>query len=299
MRISVVLPSYNSEQYLPKTLTSLSNQDFAGEYEILVIDCSQGDQVERICASFPRVRFHREAERFNPGTGRNIGARLATGRLLVFLDTDVSLMSNALQQAWDYYEQGNKIFGGALELDRGASPSIASYLEHYFFNHESQQRRPTCARSNLSSALMLFDRELFLAQGGFSNIPRMQDTELTERVTRAGHTLTFRPSVVGLQIQDSPMDKVLKKILINGKNLYFIRYANSSWPRKVGFFLLLPVVSGAKVSRIVARHLRYQDAHGRMMTVALTPFLLWGGCYWMAGFYQSLIFGGGISSRRD
>lgn len=300
MLISIVLPSYNSQDHLPKTLASLSTQALDGDYEVIVVDSSDnGQQVATICHAYPHVRYHRVAERFNPGTGRNIGAKMARGCLLIFLDTDVSLEPGALMAAWNYYQQGHKIFGGALELDIETGPDCAAYLEHYFFNHESQKGRPICSRSNLSSALMLFDRELFLQHDGFSDLPRMQDTELTERLIREGYELTFCPSIVGRQIQDAPLDKVFRKILINGKNLYFIRYESMPVWKKGVFFVTLPALTGFKIARIVGRHLRYQDMRGKLITVGLVPLLAWSGGYWMVGLYRSMILGGGISSKRD
>lgn len=299
MQISVVLPSYNAQDLLPKTLNCLSAQQFEGDYEIVVVDCSEGPEVQHVCAQFPQVRFHHETQRFNPGRGRNIGASLATGQLLIFLDADVSLESDALRQAWQFYLQGDRVFGGALELDTEAGATAASYFEHFFFNHESQRGRPACRRSNLSSALMLFERELFLKEGGFSDIPRMQDTELTERMIRQGHTLSFYPKVVGRQIQDAPLAKVLRKIFINGKNLYYIRYSNLSRVRKMALFLALPLIGGFKVMRIILRHLRYQDLHGKWVTIWLIPLLLLGGSYWVGGLYASFLWGGGIGTSRD
>lgn len=298
--ISIVLPSYNAQEHLPKTLASLCEQDFDPEqYEILVVDCSEHDLVEKVCAQFPRVTLRRESVRFNPGRGRNIGASHAKGKLLVFVDTDVSLNPDALRHAWAFYEQGHPIFGGALELDENANPDVASYLEHFYFNHETQKGRPECQRNNLSSALMLFERELFLKVGGFTDIPRMQDTELTERLVRGGQTLMFCPRVLGFQIQDAPLNKVLRKILINGRNLYFLRYKDFSPPKKVAFALALPLLTSVKLTRIVGRQLLYQDNHGRLITLGLIPLLGVSGMYWMFGLYQSLFVGGGISTRRD
>lgn len=299
MQISVILPSYNSEAQLPRTLASLSAQEFDGQFEIWVVDCSSGDKVERIVSEHPRAKFRYEAARFNPGHGRNLGAESAAGQLLVFLDTDVRLQKDALTEAWKHYQRGNKIFGGALELALDAHPTVASYLEHFFFNHESQKGRPECRRRNLSSALMLFDRQLFLESGGFKDIPRMQDTELTERLLREGQALTFCPRVVGYQVQDSPLGKVFKKILINGMNLYYIRYRDLPAAKKAAFFLLLPLISATKTARIIGRHLRYQDAGGKWKVLGLSPLLMAAGGSWMAGFYQSLLFGGGISASRD
>jgi GT2 family glycosyltransferase len=297
MKLSVVIPSYNTAATLGATLDALEAQVDAPEFEVIVVDCSDDYAVESLVARRTGARTVRRSERFNPGEGRNIGSREAQGELLVFVDSDVILRTDALSEAWRYFQQGHQMFGGALELNE-QDADRASYLEHYFFNHESQLGRPACARSNLSSALMVVNRELFLSVGGFRDIPRMQDTELSERLAKQGVELTFTPSVVGYQIQDSPMPKVLRKVFLNGRNLYFIRYAKSGLGKKVGFFFLLPAVSATKTLRIILRHLRYQDARKRWITLRTTPDLILAGAYWMAGFYDGLLFQKGISGER-
>ena len=296
--ISVVIPSYNAQDSLPRTLGALKSQIIQKPYEIIVIDCSEGDEVQKICEQY-EVEFHHVKERFNPGIGRNIGAEIAKGELLVFVDADVELEKYALENAYLFYQQGHSVFGGALELNERVNPTTASYLEHYFFNHESQKDRPVCRRSNLSSALMVLDRTFFLEAGGFKNIPRMQDTEMTERLISQGAELYFCPNVIGLQIQDSPIKKVLRKIFINGKNLYVIRYQRQNALKKTALFLLLPLISSFKVIRIIFRHLRYQTPKQKKMTLAISPLLFIAGIYWMLGFYRSMLFGGGISKNRD
>lgn len=299
IKISVVIPSYNSLQSLPNTLAALGRQTFPrDQYEVIVVDCSPTSDVADLCASFPGVVVRRETQRFNPGIGRNLGAERAQGALLVFVDSDVVLDPDALVEAWKYYQEGHRIFGGCLELDDQSQADPAAYLEHYFFNHESHRLRRPSERANLSSALMLFDRQLFLSEGGFKDIPRMQDTELTERMRKAGHTLSFTPTVVGYQTQDAPLGKVLRKVYINGKNLYFIRYQDRPLMQKIAFGTTLPALSALKVARIIGRHLRYQDARGKMITVGLTPLLTLAGATWMFGLYRSML-GGKMSDRRD
>lgn len=299
MNISIVIPCYNSQDTIPSTLESIAKQKADFPYEVIVVDCSESKAVENICQGFSFVKYHHEEERFNPGIGRNIGAKLATGKLLLFVDSDVVLESSALENAWNYYQEGNKIFGGASELNLDANPNIASYLEHFFFNSESQRGRPACTRSSLSSALMFIEREIFLSEHGFKNIPRMQDTELTERLVKKGCTLMFNPKVIGFQIQDSALGKVLRKILINGKNLYFIRYKEQEMTKKLFLFLLLPLLSTLKILRIIGRHLLYQNNKNRLITLLLSPLLLFSSWVWMVGMYNSMIFGGDISTKRD
>lgn len=299
MDISVVIPSFNTQDTIATTLEYLSKQNTSANYEIIVVDCSEHDQVKNIVQQYPKARYEHRSERFNPGEGRNIGARLAGGELLVFIDADVQLATGSLAAAWNHLQEGHTIFGGALELNTRVSDDSAAYLEHYFFNHESQALRPACERSNLSSALMCFKRSVFLDAGGFKDIPRMQDTELTERLRKAGHKLYFFPDILAYQTQDSPLTKVLRKIYINGQNLYYIRYKPTITPaKKALFFCLMPVMTGVKTLRIIGRHLRFQSPANKLRTLLISPLLMMGGIYWMVGFYNALITEKGISKNR-
>lgn len=299
MDISVVIPSYNTQDTVAATLANLSEQQTALQFEIVLVDCSSHDEVGKIAARFPKVRYEHRTQRFNPGEGRNIGAQLAQGELLMFIDADVHLAANAFDAAWRALRSGKEVFGGALELNTKVSADTAAYLEHYFFNHESQALRPACERNNLSSALMCFRRETFLAAGGFKDIPRMQDTELTERLRQQGQKLFFCPDILGLQIQDSPFKKVLKKIYINGQNLYYIRYKPGiTLQKKLAFYALLPAIGAVKISRIIGRHLVYQNWKNKLRTLALSPVLVLGIVYWTAGFYNALWTEKGIGKER-
>ena len=148
MKISVIIPSYNTRDFIKNTLLHLVEQNIDVEYEIIIVDCSEYKQVEQIVGnikqSFANIRYIYRQERFNPGEGRNIGAHESKGELLVFIDADVILDPNSLQTAWRHFREGNKIFGGALELNIHESKGLAAYLEHFFFNHESQKGHPPC-----------------------------------------------------------------------------------------------------------------------------------------------------------
>ncbi|WP_438768716.1 glycosyltransferase family 2 protein [Limosilactobacillus reuteri] len=50
--ISVVVPIYNAEKYLKSLLDSLSNQNFTGTYEVLLIDDGSTDNSLKICKEY-------------------------------------------------------------------------------------------------------------------------------------------------------------------------------------------------------------------------------------------------------
>ncbi len=285
--VSVVIPSYEAGDHLRATLNALLAQTVVDRMEIMVVDCSTTDTVEEICVDLDVVCLRR-TERFNPGIGRNIGVANTTAPIVVFVDADVILESSAIERAIGHHRRGRRVFGGSLELNTDHVVGRSSWLEHWFFNHESQRLRQATDRRNLSSAFMVVDREVFESSGGFRDIPRMQDTELTERLADRGIALTFQPDVAGLQIQDSSMESVMRKIEINGRNLYVIRYKERGERTRKLLFAALPAMTAAKFVRIVGRHLRYQDRAGRIRTLQLIPDLARAHGKWMSGFYESL-----------
>lgn len=98
MRISVVIPVHNAEPYLAQTLGSALDQTHPPAEVIVVDDASTDGSVAlagRFAAAEPTVRL------VSSGAGhasraRNLGAQLATGDAIMFLDADDVLAPDAL-----------------------------------------------------------------------------------------------------------------------------------------------------------------------------------------------------------
>jgi len=84
--LSIIIPTYNEEEYLPRLLASIRSQRFEG-YEIIIADAKSTDRTREIAERFGA----RVVDGGMPGPGRNLGARAAQGDLLLFLDADVIL----------------------------------------------------------------------------------------------------------------------------------------------------------------------------------------------------------------
>ena len=90
MRISVVLPIYNVQNYLEQCVQSLIEQTYK-DIEILLVDDGSTDKSGEICDKLAtkddRITvFHKE----NGGThtARNLGIQKASGEYVMFLDPD-------------------------------------------------------------------------------------------------------------------------------------------------------------------------------------------------------------------
>ncbi len=91
VEVTVVIPTLNGERYLAEVLDAISAQEFPGEVETLVIDSGSTDATVEVVRSRPAVRLHQiPNSEFGHGRTRNLGARLASGRIIVFLTQDAT-----------------------------------------------------------------------------------------------------------------------------------------------------------------------------------------------------------------
>ncbi|MCE0555349.1 MULTISPECIES: glycosyltransferase [unclassified Motilimonas] len=100
-QLSVIIPTYNRAELLRHTLISLQYQSLSTEFfEVIVVDDGSVDHSEAVCHDFSSVLdikyFHQQDKGFRAGKARNIGAAIAEGDYLVFIDTSVVLASHAL-----------------------------------------------------------------------------------------------------------------------------------------------------------------------------------------------------------
>jgi glycosyltransferase involved in cell wall biosynthesis len=90
-QISVIIPTYNSEETIIRTLESVFSQEGLNEdftFEILICDDGSTDRTLDICANYPVRILKNEMHSGGPNAGRNNGIRNASGDILAFLDHD-------------------------------------------------------------------------------------------------------------------------------------------------------------------------------------------------------------------
>jgi len=103
MKISVIVPVYNVENYLEKCLNSLVNQTLE-EIEILVINDGSTDGSQKIIDDFQR-KFPQKIKAFSKENGglsdaRNFGIDRATGEFLAFVDSDDSVSEVMMEEMY-------------------------------------------------------------------------------------------------------------------------------------------------------------------------------------------------------
>lgn len=98
--LSIIIPVYNVEQYLPTCLESVVEQ-FLSDYEVILVDDGSADDSGKICddysAKHPEFRVIHQDNR-GLSAARNTGIRNAKGKYIFFLDSDDFLVPGSLSQ---------------------------------------------------------------------------------------------------------------------------------------------------------------------------------------------------------
>lgn len=84
--LSIIIPTYNEEKFLPRVLESIKRQSYR-DYEIIVADADSRDWTRKIAHNFGA----KVVEGGMPGPGRNAGAVVARGNIFLFFDADIVL----------------------------------------------------------------------------------------------------------------------------------------------------------------------------------------------------------------
>jgi len=125
--ISIVIPALNEEKYLPKLLDCIKSQSYT-DYEVIVADADSIDNTRKIALK----NGYRIAKGGMPAVGRNKGARMAKGSLILFLDADVQFGNDFLKNSVEEFKKRNLSVAGFRLLPLGNN--ILDKVFFYIFN---------------------------------------------------------------------------------------------------------------------------------------------------------------------
>jgi len=187
--ISFIIPAYNEERLLARTLGALhvAAQAVGEPYEVIVADDASTDGTAAIAAKHS-ARLVRVAHRQIAAT-RNAGAREANGDFLFFVDADTLVNERALHGAIQALRDGAVGGGTAIHFD-GRLPPYARLLQPLFVWF--------CRLARLTGGCFLFcTRQAFQTVGGFDEaLYGAEEIVMCGALKRQGQFVVLREAVV-------------------------------------------------------------------------------------------------------
>ncbi len=187
MKVSVIIPSYNSAQFLNRTLSSVLDQT-EQDFEILIIDDGSDDNTAQVLGMWSqrdeRIRTFQLSE--NSGGAakpKNLGLSHARGEYIAVLDADDEWMPTKLEKQLQLFEDGPDLgFVGcnALIVESDGTENKTRLVQTLDVLGRILQSDYIGTGSSI-----MYQREVFDAVGGFDEVLRSgQDWDMRIRLAQ-------------------------------------------------------------------------------------------------------------------
>ncbi|MFB0501361.1 MAG: glycosyltransferase [Candidatus Bathyarchaeia archaeon] len=188
-KLSVIIPTYQEEKYIAKTLSKLVNIKPA--IEIVIVDGGSQDDTVNIAKQFAQKVY--QIQERGISRAKNHGAKQADGDILLFLDSDVYPPSNFVEKVLETFK--NPTVVGATCQIMPTQSSLSEFAFFHFYNHLIQ----LCIKFKPHSRgeFLAVRKKEFLNVNGFNeNMPCLEDHDLAYRLSKRGKFMFIRDLTV-------------------------------------------------------------------------------------------------------
>ena len=199
--VSVIIPAYNDEKGIRKTLKSVLKQTYPDDsYEVLAIDNNSTDDTRAVIQEFEE-RYSRTVELFveeelqGPPAARNKGLEHAEGPIIAFIDADMTVDETWLESVAETMQQNDWEYMGCnveVVFEDERETLTAKYNQIFGFPMKKYIEEAHFA----GTGCLVVKKSVFEEVGPFDGqLAFSGDREFGDRVHRAGFDQHFQPDI--------------------------------------------------------------------------------------------------------
>lgn len=216
MTISIIIPVYNAEKFLPFLFTALNKCHFVEGDEILLVDNGSSDSSYEICMAqekekpslYKTLLF---CDKSGSYAARNFTVKRAKGEVLVFTDSDTKPTEQWLDAIRENIHPGI-VIAGKIELE-----IVNNGLWEYFDTIAHLNSEMNAKNNCIATANMAVYKKDFDSVGLFEERFSGGDYEWSTRAARAGLSVKFLPEAKVFH----PTRKSFEQILVKERRIAY------------------------------------------------------------------------------
>ncbi len=280
--VSIIILTYNSANYINKLLESIVKFNKSSNYEIIVVDNNSEDEtVKRVLSSKYKVlsiKLVQNSENFGFSKGINIGAKVAGGEYLLFINPDCEWSKGTTREFVSIFEQDVKVgvVGGKILAKNGVAEKSAGKflktlevlltalcLDEAFGVRLSPNKR--CEVDFVSGGFMVVRKSLFEKFNGFDEnlFLYVEDMEFCFRVKKSGLKVLFNPGVSAIHESHASsnrsfaIENIYKGLLYfhkkHGSGFSYKSVRNLLWAKAFALVLLGKIINNKDLTATYSR----------------------------------------------
>ncbi|MDT2926297.1 glycosyltransferase family 2 protein [Lactococcus lactis] len=199
--ISVIIPTYNREKTIERAIKSVINQenDLNNKYdlEIIIVDDCSSDNTLKVVKSMDNDSIKIIALESNVGANnaRNIGIKYANGDYIAFQDSDDEWIPGKLNKQLSIFKQTNSdlVFTNFIRKNefQKTEGKLTSKVKSGFISFDYFSTNPL-----MSTQTILVKKEVIKDNLFLEGLPRLQDWELSLRLSKLGYNCFFLEDIL-------------------------------------------------------------------------------------------------------
>lgn len=266
--LSIIIVHYKAEKELFTCLRSIKNLKTNVKYEIIIIDNDKKNIERKLKKIFPSITYIKSKENIGFGTGNNLGAKVAVGDYLFFLNPDTETKEGNLDNLLKNFNDKNVGIIAPLLLDvennpfklqgtRRLTPLAAIFSLSFMhkiwpknriandFWLKDWDKKVKIEADTVPGTAFLVRRKLFQDIGGFDEnfFLFFEENDICNRVRDLGYKVIIDPcfKVMHLWGISTKKEKKINEVFSKSRAYYFKKYYGKFSSLFINFFLELRV----------------------------------------------------------
>lgn len=178
VKVSVIIPAFNEGKNIANCLRSIANQSYK-KIEVILVDDSSEDSTCHIATNTARklklnLRIFKQNKHQERGKTRNLGAKIAKGKYLLFVDADMLLDKNVLKSCVNKIEEKKEV--AAIII------SEKSFGETFWAKCKALEKRCYMGDDTIEAARFFKKNIFWKVRGWDEEMVSGEDWDLTRRI---------------------------------------------------------------------------------------------------------------------
>ena len=258
--VSIIIVNYNGRPFLDDCLSSLNKIDYANIEIILVDNFSSDDSLNFVKKEYSNIICIELEKNFGFAKPNNLGAKIAKGKYLLFLNNDTIVESNFITELVKIAIEDQKIgiLQSLLLKSNGEIDSSGDFIDEIGIVYNSKSKVDKIRQiSSARGASMMIQKDIFEKCSGFDEkfFVSFEDVDLGWRVWILGYKVVVVPKSVVCHIGGKTIRSVNIDLAFHGlKNQLSMKITNFEskfvFSRLAKFF----IIYGLRESKIWLDH---------------------------------------------